>query len=106
MVTIGMNYAVIKGKEDTFEKAFSKVLTALKGVKGHSESHLYRDTGNPQQYLILSQWSDRAAFDAFVTSETFRNVANWGKEEVLCGRPRHEIYGAAEPRTTPASGKQ
>jgi heme-degrading monooxygenase HmoA len=65
-------------------------------MDGHSESHLYRDIDDPQQYLIISKWSKHAAFDAFVGSETFREVANWGKEEVLSGRPRHEVYGGDE----------
>ena len=57
MVTIGMNYAVIKGKEETFANAFRKVVTAMQGMEGHDESHLYRDVDDPQQYLIMSKWS-------------------------------------------------
>jgi heme-degrading monooxygenase HmoA len=96
MVTIGLNYAVIKGKEEIFETTFRKVVQSMEDMEGHSESHLYRDIDDPQQYLILSKWSKRAAFDAFVGSETFRKVASWGKEEVLSGRPQHEIYGGDE----------
>jgi len=40
----------------------------------------------------VSDWNDRAAFDAFIGSEKFRNVANWGKEQILAGRPSHEYY--------------
>jgi heme-degrading monooxygenase HmoA len=43
-------------------------------------------------YLIVSDWADRGAFDAFIGSEAFRSVANWGKEQILAGRPTHEIY--------------
>ena len=100
MVTIGMNYAVLKGKEPTFENAFRKVVKAMGEIAGHSETHMFRDIDDPQQYLIISQWSEKAAFDAFIASETFRNVANWGKEQILSGRPRHEVYGA-----TSAGGK-
>ena len=92
MVTIGMNYVVVSGKEETFENAFAKVVKALDGTDGHVESHLYRDISDSHRYLIMSQWNDRAAFDAFISSDTFRNVANWGKEEILTERPRHEIY--------------
>ena len=98
MVTIGMNYAVLKGKETTFENAFRKVVKAMGGIAGHSESHMFHDIDDPQQYLIMSQWSDKAAFDAFIASDTFRNVANWGKEQILSGRPRHEIYGGESDR--------
>lgn len=96
MVTIGMNYAVLKGKESTFENAFRKVVKAMGGIVGHSETHMFRDIDDSQQYLIVSQWSDKSAFDAFIASETFRNVANWGKEQILSGRPRHEAYGGEE----------
>ena len=92
MVTIGMNYAVLEGKEATFENAFRKVVTAMGGIAGHGDTHMFRDIDDPLQYLIVSQWSDKTAFDAFIASDTFRNVANWGKEQILSGRPRHEVY--------------
>lgn len=92
MVTIGMNYTVLPGKEDTFETAFRKVITAMKGMAGHTGTKMYRDIDNAQSYVILSDWSDRAAFDAFIASDTFRAVANWGKENILAGRPSHTYY--------------
>ena len=92
MVTIGMNYAVLPGKEETFEKAFKKVVQAMGGIAGHSETRMYRDIDKPREYLIVSQWSDKASFDAFIASDTFRNVTTWGKEQILAGRPRHELY--------------
>lgn len=94
MVTIGMNYEVREGKDKVFEKAFDSVCQAMRGIDGHQESNMYRDISQPNRYLILSKWSDRASFDAFIGSEAFRNVANWGKEEILVGRPHHEIFGA------------
>lgn len=96
MVTIGMNYKVIAGKEETFEKAFNKVVTAMGGIDGHSETHMFRDINNGLHYLIVSQWSDKNAFDAFIASDTFKNVANWGKEQILSDRPKHEVYGGSE----------
>ena len=93
MVTIGMNYNVLAGKEETFEKAFRKVVTAMGGLDGHSETHMFRDINDAQHYLIVSLWSKKDAFDAFIASDTFKNVANWGKEKILSGRPKHEVYG-------------
>lgn len=97
MVTIGMNYRVIKGKEETFENAFNKVVKAMQGIEGHTKSHMFRDVNDSQHYLIMSQWNKKTAFDAFVASETFRNVANWGKEKILSDRPHHDVYGGDEP---------
>lgn len=92
MVTVGMNYVVMAGKEETFENAFRKVIGAMQGISGHSVSHMYRDIDNARSYVILSNWSDRAAFDAFIASDTFRAVANWGREQILEGRPKHTYY--------------
>lgn len=97
MVTIGMNYNVIPGKEVTFEKAFNKVVTAMGGIEGHSNTHMFSDINDRQHYLIVSEWSSKPAFDSFIASDTFKNVANWGKEEILSGRPKHEVYGGDSP---------
>ncbi len=92
MVTIGMNYKVLPGKEGNFEAAFRAVIHAMRGITGHTQSKMFRDIDDALSYVILSEWSDRGAFDAFIASETFRNVANWGKENILAGRPAHTYY--------------
>lgn len=92
MITVGMNYKVIEGKGQEFESVFNKVLGIMNGMEGHQESHLYRDTNESTEYLIVSEWNDRAAFDGFIASERFKNVVDWGKTEVLAARPKHEIY--------------
>ncbi len=94
MITIGMNYDVLAGKELVFEDAFRKVLHAMRDNPGHGDTRMYRDIDNPGSYLIVSQWNDKPAFDAFIGSDAFRKVANWGKEQILSGRPKHEVYGA------------
>ena len=93
MITVGMNYKVIEGKGPEFEKVFGKVLEIMQAMAGHSESHLYKDTADSKAYLIVSEWSDQAAFEAFTASEQFTNVVKWGKEKILSARPKHEIYG-------------
>lgn len=97
MVTIGMNYQVLPGKEETFEKAFKKVVTAMGGIDGHSETHMFCDISDRQSYLIISEWSSKSAFDDFIASDTFKSVTNWGKEKILAGRPKHEVYGGDTP---------
>ena len=100
MVTIGMNYNVRPGKEETFEKAFNKVVKAMGGIDGHGQTHMFRDINDSKHYLIISKWTSEPAFDSFIASDTFKNVTNWGKEQILSGRPLHEVYGGDEP--TPA----
>ena len=93
MITVGMNYYVIAGKEQAFENAFNKVIHALREAPGHSETRLFKEVEDPGHYLIVSDWNDKAAFDAFMQSEAFRAVADWGKEQILRARPEHRVYG-------------
>ncbi len=93
MITVGMNYQVREGKTDLFEQVFEKVIQIMEGLDGHVRTDLFTKVKDRHSYLILSEWNDRAAFDAFIASEQFRNVANWGKEEVLAARPSHQYYG-------------
>lgn len=102
MVTVGMNYQVLEGKGEEFESVFKKVLGIMNDMKGHSDSHLYQDVSDSGSYLIVSEWSERSAFDAFIASDRFKGVVNWGKEEVLAGRPKHEVYETASDKA-PAS---
>lgn len=92
MVTVGMNYDVLPGKEEVFERAFKSVLGVMKDSPGHTDSHLYKNVDKANSYLIISDWNDKAAFDAFVKSEAFAKVTNWGKEQILAGRPKHQVY--------------
>jgi heme-degrading monooxygenase HmoA len=87
-----MNYRVKPGKEAVFERAFESVLEAMGKSTGHTRSHLYSEVGKPGTYLILSEWSDRAAFDAFVKSDAFAKVTAWGREQILLERPSHHVY--------------
>ena len=92
MVTIGMNYKVIPGKGEVFENAFRNVLKVMAEIEGHSKSFLYKDVDDSNAYFIVSEWSSEDAFNGFMRSEKFRNVANWGKENILVGRPTHTVY--------------
>lgn len=92
MITVGMNYKLIPGKEKIFEDAFRQVVKAMENVEGHDVTHLYCDIDTPQSYLVVSEWSAREAFEAFIKSDKFKKVTNWGTEQVLAGRPIHEVY--------------
>lgn len=93
MVTVGMNYQIIEGKNEMFESVFAKVLDVMGKLDGHVKTNLFVDVADRQSYLILSEWKTRRQFSEFIQSEQFRNVANWGKEQVLAARPSHQYYG-------------
>jgi len=92
MITVGMNYHVIPGKQKDFEDKFSGLLAALRAAKGHTDSNLWKDVADDTSYMITSQWSDERAFQDFIQSQAFRDVTTWGKEQILSGRPQHKIY--------------
>jgi heme-degrading monooxygenase HmoA len=92
MTTIGMQYEVIPGKEEEFEKGFQDTLEYMKSQKGHVDSHLYEDVASVGSYLILSQWQTKQDFDAFLQSDAFKKAVAWGKAEILRSRPRHKVY--------------
>jgi heme-degrading monooxygenase HmoA len=92
MITVGMNYHVIQGKQADFEQKFAAVIEALRAAEGHSHSTLWRDVSDDASYLITSEWSNEQAFLDFIHSQAFRDVTNWGKEQILSGRPQHKIY--------------
>lgn len=92
MITVGMNYHVIEGKQKDFEEKFAGVIGALNAAEGHTSSTLWKDVADGASYLITSEWTDEAAFTEFIRSEDFRAVTNWGKEQILSGRPQHKIY--------------
>jgi heme-degrading monooxygenase HmoA len=100
MVTIGMNYQVLDGKQEAFISMFNKVVEIMTDAGGHRNSRLFCDVNDPCAFLIVSEWTDENQFRAFISSSTFAKVANWGKERILAGRPRHRVYGSAAPVDT------
>ncbi|RMH59968.1 MAG: antibiotic biosynthesis monooxygenase [Candidatus Hydrogenedentota bacterium] len=93
MVTVGMYYDVVEGKEEEFISSFRSVFDLLKkGFPGHKETRLYRDVDNSSSFVIVSEWDSEEDFRSFVTSEEFRKVTEWGESEILSGRPRHKVY--------------
>jgi len=92
MITVGMNYHVLPGKQQDFEEKFAAVIEALNAAEGHTSSTLWKDVADDASYLITSEWSDEQAFSSFIQSQAFRDVTNWGKEQILSDRPRHKIY--------------
>ena len=93
MVTIGMNYSVIPGKESVFLGACKKVLTVMSEIDGHEESFIYQQVEPAEtSFLIVSRWQNEAAFNEFVQSDQFKKVTDWGKENILAGRPKHTTY--------------
>ncbi len=96
MVTIGMNYEVLAGKEQIFEDACAKVVVTMEGIDGHDHSQIYKSISPAESaYLIVSRWASEQAFQDFIASDAFSKVTDWGQQNILAGRPRHTTYGAS-----------
>lgn len=87
-----MDYEVLDGKQEVFETACNGVIKALNKADGHTKSCLYKDVNKPNAYLIVSEWDQLEAFKNFISSDQFRSVTNWGKEQILAKRPNHVVY--------------
>lgn len=101
MVTLGMSYRVVPGREEEFERVFDAVVDQLAAVEGHVRTRLFRACDGPSppegaEYLIQSEWRDRRSFDAFIASSVFARVTAWGGREILRDRPEHTIYEGGE----------
>ena len=94
MTTIGMQYDVIPGKEEEFEKGFLGVLDWIKTLPGHTESHMYEDIQSKGSYCMLIHWETKEAFEKFLHSPEFAKAVAWGKAEILRSRPRHKVYAS------------
>lgn len=94
MVTVGLYYDVRPGKEQIFQDSVDRVIDVLAQNSGHIKSFLYRDVKNPRSYAIISEWSSQQDFTAFIHSDIFKQVTDFGKAEILEHRPRHKVYGA------------
>lgn len=92
MVTIGMNYRVLAGKNGEFEDKFRAVLVAINATEGHEESHLFKDIDDADSYLIVSNWVELEAFQTFIQSAAFKEVTSHGMANLLAERPRHKVY--------------
>jgi heme-degrading monooxygenase HmoA len=92
MITVGMNYKVLPGKEGNFERMFKNVLHSLQSIAGHGKSALYQDVTDRRSYLIVSEWNSEEAFYTFVQSDKFRGVVDWGQENILAAKPVHTVY--------------
>ncbi|MCL4316863.1 MAG: antibiotic biosynthesis monooxygenase [Candidatus Thermoplasmatota archaeon] len=91
MLTVGLYYDVVPGKENDFESYFNLVVAEIKKKKGFVSALLYKRVDKPGSYLIYSEWKDRESFEEFIKSRDFSS-AKEGGSDMLAGRPSHKIY--------------
>lgn len=95
MINVGLYYRIKEGHEGEFESKFNEVREYLSKGKGFRLAKLYKETENPREYMIYSEWDDMQSFSNFVRSEAFHNVTSSAKD-IVEGQPRHRIFTEAE----------
>lgn len=91
MLTVGLYYDVVQGREKDFEQYFSVVAGEIRKFDGFVSAILYQRVDKPGSYLIYSEWKDRESFEAFIQSREFSGAKSGGSQ-MLVGRPHHSIY--------------
>lgn len=91
MISIGLYYDVVPGREKEFEDVFNAVRKSLEGTKGFVSAVLYRRVDKPNSYLIYSEWESLEAFRAFIASRPFKEVTT-SYREMFERRPYNKVY--------------
>ncbi len=91
MLTVGLYYDVVPGRESDFEKFFEVVIDEIKKMNGFVSALLYKRVDKTGSYLIYSEWKDRDSFESFIKSREFSGAKSGGSH-MLTGRPYHRIY--------------
>lgn len=92
MINIGLYYKVRPGHEKEFEGTFMNVVSVLKGSDfGFLGGKLYREIGDPSEYMLYTEWNGLDSFRKFSESKEYKQTVEFGKT-IIEGRPRHRIF--------------
>ncbi|MDT7953164.1 MAG: antibiotic biosynthesis monooxygenase [Acetobacteraceae bacterium] len=94
---IAMNrFKVLPGAEEEFEQVWLNRDSQLASVPGFVEFHLLRGPAKDDHMLYSSHtiWRDKAAFEAWTTSEAFRAAhrGTGGTKPMYAGHPEFEGF--------------
>ncbi len=92
MINIGLYYKVKPGHEKEFEECFMGVISLLKGADfGFLSGKLYREVGDPSQYMLYTEWEGADSFRKFMESREYKETVEYWKK-IIEGQPRHKIF--------------
>ncbi len=93
-------FKVVPGQEEAFEAIWTGRESKLPEMDGFVEFHLFRGATTETHTLYLSHtlWRDKAAFDGWARSQSFRGshkgVRDHGK--VYLGPPELEVFDSVQ----------
>ncbi len=94
MLTVGLYYDVIPGRESEFESMFGGVVEEIGKMEGFVSALLYKRVDQPNSYLIYSEWKDMESFERLIRSKEFSDVKTGGSQ-LLMAKPHHKIYNVS-----------
>ena len=66
--------SITPGKQEVFETAFAEVTRQVKGTPGHIRDELLQESGNPNNYILLSEWESKEAFLAWEDAPIHKQI--------------------------------
>ncbi|WNV75802.1 antibiotic biosynthesis monooxygenase family protein [Geodermatophilus sp. DSM 44513] len=94
-----------EGCEAEFEAAWRRAAAEISRVPGNRQQELIRDADDPRTFLITSDWTDRAAVDAFGRSSARENLTEALRDlREDAGRNTYEVLARIPGGQGPAEG--
>lgn len=99
MFVVANRVYIAPGWEERFEQRFRDRAGQIENNPGFVRMQVLRPAGDNEPYVVLTTWTDRAAFEQWVGSEDFRAAhANPMPKEAFAREgalERHEVIIAA-----------
>jgi heme-degrading monooxygenase HmoA len=93
MFIVANRVPVAAGYEDTFEERFRKRAGQIDKQEGFMRMQILRSENEDTPYVVLTTWKDRAAFQAWVGSDDFKQAhSNPMPKEAFDGAAKMEMY--------------
>ncbi|MEX5721109.1 antibiotic biosynthesis monooxygenase family protein [Geodermatophilus maliterrae] len=95
-----------EGCEEAFEAAWRRAADEISRVPGNLRQELVRDADDPRTFVITSDWTDRAAVDAFGRSsarETLTEALRDLREDAA--RNTYEVLAVVPGAGRPEEGR-
>ncbi|WP_433203167.1 antibiotic biosynthesis monooxygenase family protein [Nocardia sp. CA-107356] len=89
------------GEEAAFEAAYAQVTAQVAGTPGHIRDELLRPCADDDHYILLSEWTDEAAFLAWEDAPIHRQTTT-PMRPYWAGRVRRDIHIVAHHSTAHA----
>lgn len=74
MIKVIIERVVAEGLEVPYEKVVSELLNVMTRARGYISGESLVDVDQPNHYVVVARWSDRAAWDEWYFSQERKDV--------------------------------